>query len=89
MGFYYENYDFQGEKQVFCKSCKTALGAKMTTSILITTYFYDQKSTTGMHYWNGFLECSEGFFKWLKIFFLKKCQNFVLYFYFMSKIVLE
>ena len=43
----------------------------------------------GMHYWNGFLECSEGFFKWLKIFFLKKCQNFVLYFYFMSKIVLE
>ena len=33
MDFYYENYDFQGEKQVFCKSCKTALGAKMTTSI--------------------------------------------------------
>ena len=33
MDFYYENYDFQGEKQVFCKSCKTALEAKMTTSI--------------------------------------------------------
>ena len=33
MDFYYENYDFQGEKQVCWKSCKTALGAKMTTSI--------------------------------------------------------
>ena len=33
MDFYYENYDFQGEKQVCWKSCKTALGAKITTSI--------------------------------------------------------
>ena len=43
MDFYYENYDFQGEKQVFCKRCKAALGAKMT-NYLITSYFYDQKS---------------------------------------------
>ena len=33
MDFYYENYDFQGEKQVFCNGPNMALGAKMTTSI--------------------------------------------------------
>ena len=39
MDFYYENYDFQGEKQVCWKSCKTALGAKMTTSIWLQHIF--------------------------------------------------
>ena len=33
MDFYYENHDFQGEKQVFCNGPNMALGAKMTTSI--------------------------------------------------------
>ena len=32
-----------------------------------------------------FFQCSEGFFDWLKIFFVKKCQKYNIDFYFMMK----
>ncbi len=44
-----------------------------------------QACIAGMDFWN----VAKGSLNGLKCFFLKKCQNFVLYFYFMSKIVLE
>ena len=49
--------------------------------------YLDFYLTADMKACSEFFQCSEGFFDWLKNFFVKKCQKYIIDFYFMTKTV--
>ena len=95
---FYRNYSANQNKSIFMRNillthriCTKICKLGFTPKNLNERYFRQKSKSLhpGVNSWNSFLECSKGFFKRLKIIFLKKCQDFVVYLYFMSKVVLQ